>query len=262
MPHQWRNRPTRGCDLQGGSHPGRTDAVLPHPGRSHCLHVRQSPPETGTRRARHRCDRSFPAGCRTRRSDGPACPDCPARTMCLGETRRRRPRTPRRTIAHPGGALSARSHLALPPRAPRVQARVCPRPLPCGWPRAVCRCATAQSRRRPTRVSPLPPHRQPLSTTYPAPTGAPPGAVSLIQGSCVGSRPWTTEFTWSCAHRHSPGCSWVVSRSSETILQAPDGRIHVRMGQIFPRASSPPHLPRAYNPFSTSRMSSFVGRTL
>jgi hypothetical protein len=75
----------------------------------------------------------------------------------------------------------------------------------------------------------------------------------------------TTEFTWCYAHQHSPGIGRVVSRSSRTILQPWDGRIHVNLGQTCPGRFSehfedtmaPP-----YNPFSTSRISSLVGRTL
>ena len=37
------------------------------------------------------------------------------------------------------------------------------------------------------------------------------------------------------------GVGRVVSRSRDTILNAPDGRVHVNLGQIFHRDSAPPH---------------------
>lgn len=75
------------------------------------------------------------------------------------------------------------------------------------------------------------------------------------------------------------------SPSSRTILNPPDGRIHVKMGQISAgvvaerynkgttgaKRESAHHVKSPwpvtatsspYNPFSTARMSSFVGRTL
>ena len=75
---------------------------------------------------------------------------------------------------------------------------------------------------------------------YPAPYGVLQDAQSLIRGSCTGSTPKATEFTWCHAHQRSPGCRKGGLTIKQYILNAPDGRIHVKMGQVCSRAPVPP----------------------
>ena len=61
------------------------------------------------------------------------------------------------------------------------------------------------------------------------------------EGAVWASAPWPRDSDSAALIGKLRGVGRVVSRSRDTILNAPDGRVHVNLGQIFPGASAPPH---------------------